>query len=188
MRRLTHPERGLFPLPKEIKMSCSCPDWAVLCKHVAAVLYGVGARLDQEPQLLFLLRGVDHSELVSQAVSDGNLDSALSGAEAALAGEDLGAMFGIELDSSSAEIPAKAKSRVRRTPKTVSPTRSKRPTKKAVAVIVEKPAAKKLRSARLPAPAEHKQSAKPAKAKEAVRGEGAVAETKKATRRHRAAR
>jgi uncharacterized Zn finger protein len=103
MRRLTDPQQGLFPQPKEIKMSCSCPDWAVLCKHVAAVLYGVGARLDQEPQLLFLLRGVDHAELVSEAVSDGNLESALSGSGNALAGEDLGAMFGIELDIDASE-------------------------------------------------------------------------------------
>jgi uncharacterized Zn finger protein len=109
MRRLTDPQRGLFPQPSEIKMSCSCPDWAGLCKHLAAVLYGVGARLDHEPHLLFLLRGVDHAELVSQAVSEGNLDSALSASAGALAGEDLGAMFGIDLDSAAASPPAKAK-------------------------------------------------------------------------------
>lgn len=102
MQRLTHPESGLFPRPNEIKMECSCPDWAVLCKHVAAVLYGVGARLDHEPQLLFLLRGVDHAELVSQAVSGDNLKSALSGPDNSLASEDLGAMFGIELDATGA--------------------------------------------------------------------------------------
>ena len=53
------------PLPGEIKLTCSCPDWATMCKHVAAVLYGVGARLDTKPELLFLLRGVDHEELIS---------------------------------------------------------------------------------------------------------------------------
>lgn len=133
MRRLTDPERGLFPQPKEIKMSCSCPDWAVLCKHVAAVLYGVGARLDAEPQLLFLLRGVDHAELVSQAISDGNLDRALSGEAGTLASEDLGAMFGIELDSNAAiEPPVKAK-RGRRAASAATTTVTKRSSKKAAA-------------------------------------------------------
>jgi len=66
MTVVTDRDKGLFPSPKEIKLSCSCPDWATMCKHVAAVLYGVGARLDQKPELLFVLRGVDHQELVSQ--------------------------------------------------------------------------------------------------------------------------
>jgi len=64
MAVVTHRQRGLFPQPGEITMQCSCPDWAVMCKHVAAVLYGVGARLDQAPELLFALRGVDHEDLV----------------------------------------------------------------------------------------------------------------------------
>ncbi|HEY9772547.1 MAG TPA: helix-turn-helix domain-containing protein [Planktothrix sp.] len=64
MAVVTDRQRGLFPLPTEIKMSCSCPDYAAMCKHIAAVLYGVGARLDREPHLLFLLRGVDHEELI----------------------------------------------------------------------------------------------------------------------------
>ncbi|MGH7138431.1 MAG: SWIM zinc finger family protein, partial [Pirellulales bacterium] len=192
MQRLTHPESGLFPQPKEIKMSCSCPDWAVLCKHVAAVLYGVGARLDQEPQLLFLLRGVDHSELVSQAVSDGNLNAALSGSPDALAGEDLGAMFGIELDSTAAEMPTRAKRRGRGTTTIVSATVAKRPAKKkagaTATVIVEKSAAKKSRSGNLAMPAVRKHKAPAAKVKSAVVAEGKVAEKKKATRRPRSAR
>lgn len=149
MRRLTDPKQGLFPLSKEIKMSCSCPDWAVLCKHVAAVLYAVGARLDQEPQLLFLLRGVDHSELVSEAVAEGNLETALSGSGEAFAGEDLGAMFGIELDSSGAgEAPRKRGRRAAAPAKQPAAT-TKRPGKKKVVeqaspvIVIEKPAAKK---------------------------------------------
>ena len=67
MQRICKRETGLFPAPKELKFSCSCPDWADMCKHVAAVLYGVGARLDQKPELLFSLRGVDAKALVSQA-------------------------------------------------------------------------------------------------------------------------
>ena len=98
MQRLTDRKSGLFPAPSEIHMNCSCPDWAGLCKHLAAVLYGVGARLDQQPELLFLLRNVDHTQLISEAVSGGNLNAALGGPTDELAGEDLGAMFGIDLD------------------------------------------------------------------------------------------
>ena len=59
MNRVSREGDGLFPAPDEIKLSCNCPDWADMCKHVAAALYGIGARLDDNPQLLFLLRGVD---------------------------------------------------------------------------------------------------------------------------------
>ena len=65
-------EDGLFPKPQEIHFNCNCPDWADMCKHVAASLYGVGVRLDESPELLFKLRGVDHTELITlgSAVSD----------------------------------------------------------------------------------------------------------------------
>ncbi|MGH2669484.1 MAG: SWIM zinc finger family protein [bacterium] len=67
MQIIAQRESGLFPGPKAIRMECSCPDWAVMCKHVAAVLYGVGARLDLHPELLFVLRGVDHLDLIAKA-------------------------------------------------------------------------------------------------------------------------
>ena len=67
MDRVCREREGLFPAPREIKLSCSCPDSARMCKHVAAVLYGVGARLDQQPELLFVLRGVDQNELIAGA-------------------------------------------------------------------------------------------------------------------------
>src|SRR5229473_374816 len=67
MDRVCREGDGLFPSPDEIKLSCTCPDWADMCKHVAAVLYGVGARLDQKPELLFVLRGVDENELLASA-------------------------------------------------------------------------------------------------------------------------
>ncbi len=103
MARLTRKGDGLFPKPAEIKIACSCPDWAVLCKHVAAVLYGIGARLDEEPELLFTLREVDATELISQAVASENLEQALSGEDTpSLADDDLGALFGIELDQEEA--------------------------------------------------------------------------------------
>jgi uncharacterized Zn finger protein len=174
MRRLTHSETGLFPQPKEIKMSCSCPDSAGLCKHLAAVLYGVGARLDGEPQLLFVLRGVDHAELVSQAVAEGNLETALSGSGDSLVGTDLGAMFGIELDSNSAaEAPAKAKrgrpantangaAMTAKATKAKSPARKKVQQTAAAAVVVEKPAIKKAPSGK---PSPRVKNASPAKSK-----------------------
>src|SRR5207344_3222644 len=67
MDRVCRQGDGLFPGPAEIKLSCSCPDWADMCKHVAAVLYGVGSRLDERPELLFTLRGVDEKDLVAGA-------------------------------------------------------------------------------------------------------------------------
>ena len=67
MDRVCREKDGLFPAPGEIKLSCSCPDSARMCKHVAASLYGVGARLDEEPRLLFVLRGVDEGELLARA-------------------------------------------------------------------------------------------------------------------------
>lgn len=72
MEVVAHRRDGLFPLPGEMKFVCDCPDWAGMCKHVAAVLYGVGTRLDHAPEMLFLLRGVNHEELVdgSAAISD----------------------------------------------------------------------------------------------------------------------
>ncbi len=88
-------QNGLFPLPGEIELHCSCPDWADMCKHVAAVLYGVGSRLDAQPELLFLLRGVDAAELIAAEV-------ALPAGDASkdvLAVEGLSAIFGIDLET-----------------------------------------------------------------------------------------
>jgi uncharacterized Zn finger protein len=62
--------KGLFPTPEEIHLSCSCPDWADMCKHVAAALYGVGARLDRDPLLFFTMRGIDFSALIKKSVSE----------------------------------------------------------------------------------------------------------------------
>jgi len=103
MARLTEKKTGLFPKPNEISMKCSCPDYATMCKHVAAVLYGVGARLDHSPELLFTLRDVDHLELVGEAVSAQNLNESLRGdTTTSIAASDLGAMFGIELETAEA--------------------------------------------------------------------------------------
>jgi SWIM zinc finger len=97
MEVITRKESGLFPEPRQIKMSCSCPDWADMCKHVAAVLYGVGARLDQQPDLLFRLRGADPMELIARAAS-GAVLGGKAPAPGKRLGADLSSVFGIELD------------------------------------------------------------------------------------------
>jgi uncharacterized Zn finger protein len=99
MEIITRRETGLFPRPREIGLSCSCPDWAGMCKHVAATLYAVGARLDQNPELLFVLRGADHLELVTEATESVTIgvSSSLEGSST-LTGENLGEIFGIEIE------------------------------------------------------------------------------------------
>jgi uncharacterized Zn finger protein len=106
---------GLFPKPAEIKMNCSCPDWAGMCKHVAAVMYGVGARLDNKPELLFLLRKVDHLELIAGAVdSSPVVNAGKSRGKKTIAAGDLADVFGIEL--AEAETPAEAAPATANTP------------------------------------------------------------------------
>ena len=102
MERVCRPAEGLFPAPKEIKMSCSCPDWAGMCKHVAATLYGVGTRLDHEPDLLFTLRGVDHGELVSVG-ADLSITEVAVGSERVLADADVAALFGVTIETAPPE-------------------------------------------------------------------------------------
>ena len=97
MERVCKEADGLFPTPREIKMSCSCPDWAEMCKHVAAALYGVGARLDADPDLLFTLRGVDRAELVSSVGADLPLTRTAAASERVLADDDVAALFGLEM-------------------------------------------------------------------------------------------
>lgn len=93
MQRVCAPGTGLFPNPREIGFECSCPDWAVMCKHVAAVLYGVGARLDQQPDLLFKLRQVDQQDLL-MAQPPGPVSGSKNAKR--LAAADLEAMFGVD--------------------------------------------------------------------------------------------
>jgi len=97
MDRVCREGDGLFPSPTEIKLSCSCPDWADMCKHVAAALYGVGARLDEKPQLLFVLRNVDENELLASAGQPPPLKTAASGTAKVLDERDVAALFGLEM-------------------------------------------------------------------------------------------
>lgn len=139
LQEIATPGSGLFPSPKEIKLSCSCPDWADMCKHVAAVLYGVGARLDEKPELFFTLRGVDVQDLIASASTTAT--SSLAGAPdtgTALADTDLSALFGVELEAgSAADAPAPAKP----APKPAA-SGKKRASAKKVKAAKKKPAAK----------------------------------------------
>ena len=99
MEVVTDRDKGLFPGPSEIKLACDCPDWAEMCKHVAAVLYGVGARLDRQPEMLFLLRNVDHKDLIATELDVQSAASA-KGGRRRLAGADLSDVFGVDIEES----------------------------------------------------------------------------------------
>jgi uncharacterized Zn finger protein len=135
MEVVTRRGSGLFPSPKQIDFSCSCPDSAFMCKHVAAVLYGIGARLDAQPELLFQLRNVDPQELIRQTASLIGTETAGALSEnQRLETTDLSALFGIQLD----EAPATT------VPSSFSPGKSE-------AIVQGRPAAKKALSSAMAA-------------------------------------
>ena len=121
MDRVCREGDGLFPAPSEIELSCSCPDWADMCKHVAAALYGVGARLDEKPRLLFVLRGVDENELLAGAGPDLALKKAAPGAAKVLDDRDVAALFGLEMADA-----ANSESRTPTAPTAPTPQRQQR--------------------------------------------------------------
>lgn len=141
MERICQPQTGLFPSPKEIKFNCSCPDWAAMCKHVAAVLYGVGARLDEQPELLFTLRRVDAKDLVARAGAGLPLAKKAPAAGKMLDQSKLAEVFGIEMadavvpdlrakavtakkkTSVKKKLPARKKKAIKRKAATGAPTR-----------------------------------------------------------------
>jgi uncharacterized Zn finger protein len=99
MEIVTDRDNGLFPSPDEIRFNCNCPDWADMCKHVAAVMYGIGVRLDTEPELLFKLRGVNHEELIAVDTAIDNLtDGKRSRRRRTLSDDCVAAVFGIDLE------------------------------------------------------------------------------------------
>jgi uncharacterized Zn finger protein len=108
MERLCRQDTGLFPRPSEIRFTCSCSDYATMCKHIAAVLYGVGARLDESPELLFRLRAVDETELLS------NLGSALPDSRTkhdtaqTLVCDDLAVLFDLDMEERKAPAPSRS--------------------------------------------------------------------------------
>jgi uncharacterized Zn finger protein len=116
--------RGLFPSPQEIDFHCSCPDYAYLCKHVAAVLYGIGTRLDEDPSLFFVLRKMKMDDLITQAVQDKSarlLKRAKKRTARVIDDADLGEVFGIEME------PAAASERGRTAAPTAAPTPRRSP-------------------------------------------------------------
>ena len=121
MERICRQKDGLFPAPREIQLSCSCPDWAGMCKHVAAVMYGVGARLDRQPELLFVLRGVDEKELIAQAGKSipRAAKGTAAGAKVLRGSEDLGDLFGIDMAVAEVPVAVKVKVKVKRAVKKV---------------------------------------------------------------------
>ncbi len=134
----------MFPKPAEIDFDCSCPDFASMCKHIAAVLYGVGSRLDKEPELLFRLRAVDEKDLIAGVDKALPLSKKAPAAKKVLRADDVSALFG--LDMAGEAPPKKSKAR----PKSVAPQSSEAPRrqkaassrKKKRAVRVGKPTAK----------------------------------------------
>ena len=113
MEVISSTETGLFPAPRQIHLGCSCPDSATMCKHVAAVLYGVGARLDTQPELLFRLRAADPTELIATAARGAVLGGRAPAKERRIEA-DLASVFGIDLDlgpAAAPPIPAPAKAK-----------------------------------------------------------------------------
>jgi uncharacterized Zn finger protein len=117
MERLCRQQGGLFPRPSDIRFSCSCPDHASMCKHVAAVLYGIGARLDHQPELLFRLRAVDETDLVRHVDAALPLSKQGPAAGRVLETDDVSALFG--LDMAAPAVPATGKPSTGRTRRTV---------------------------------------------------------------------
>ncbi len=131
--------KGLFPSPKEIEFSCSCPDWAYMCKHVAATLYGIGARLDEDPGLFFKLRKVKMKDLVTGAVKDSArrlLKKAKRKTGRVIADTDLADVFGIDMEGPVDSNKKKAKG-AKKT------TRTKKPSKDAAKKVKTRSAAGK---------------------------------------------
>lgn len=143
MGRICKPGTGLFPAPKDIKFGCNCLDWAAMCKHVAAVLYGIGARLDQQPELLFTLRGVDPADLVNS--TGANLSGAGAGPASGkvLDNAVLGDVFGIDIDTGPfADAPPVRGKRTRKAATSQKATTSMSATSKPSATVKRAPQGK----------------------------------------------
>lgn len=149
---VTDRKSGLFPGPDEFRMKCSCPDYAYMCKHIAAALYGIGSRLDSRPESLFLLRGVDHAEFAV----DGGVDAVIAKGETEgeqFGGASLSEMFGIELlpsDEISAKSEVQGKGKKRAASKDAKKPQS--PKKKSTKPIKTKPASRSKKSAEIASP------------------------------------
>jgi uncharacterized Zn finger protein len=169
MDRVCRKGDGLFPAPKDIKLSCSCPDSASMCKHVAAALYGVGARLDRRPELLFVLRGVDQNELLAGAGSEMALNAGAPAAGKALDDSDVAALFELEMaEVSGPETAAPAAA--------VAPARPRRsPAAKEASAAVGRSRKHAERAGKVKAPAAAGKASRPAPAKSETRAAASAA-------------
>lgn len=155
MERLCQPRTGLFPAPAEMSFSCSCPDWASMCKHVAASLYGVGARLDQSPELFFVLRQVDQTDLIAQAGEALTRPARAPASERMLSTDGLEELFGLDLGPAAEPTAKPGRNRSRDdSTKTASVSRKAAGRKKTAAPTTAPTAAPKaFRGRGIPAPA-----------------------------------
>jgi uncharacterized Zn finger protein len=145
MDRVCREGDGLFPSPREIKLSCSCPDWADMCKHVAAALYGVGARLDEVPQLLFVLRDVDEKELLAGVEQGLPLTRTAPSAAKVLDDSDVAALFGLEMtETTHIDTPTPIAQRPARRSKTTK--RTKEPAKVKAQAVEKRSPPRKMRT------------------------------------------
>ena len=129
MEIVTGRDGGMFPAPGEIEMACSCPDYAGMCKHLAATLYGVGNRLDHQPELLFKLRQVDHLDLIADAASP--VPKPRTTSKKTIAADQLTEVFGIDMDIPIPARPAEKPAKPVRSPEPVQSRSSSRRTKPA---------------------------------------------------------
>jgi uncharacterized Zn finger protein len=142
MDRICRQNSGLFPSPREIEFSCSCPDFASMCKHVAAVLYGVGVRLDEQPELLFRLRDVSEHDLIASADAGMPLSKRRPSKARVLEGADLSQLFGLQLGGSEVDESGRTTSedpRRRRRRSRAAPARKKAPAVTSAARKTKKP-------------------------------------------------
>jgi uncharacterized Zn finger protein len=165
MEIITSKEQGLFPAPKQIAMDCSCPDGAVMCKHVAAVLYGVGARLDESPELFFQLRNVDHAELI-MAAGAATAVARTAKPDKVLKSADLAGIFGIDVDTDSTVQDVATKTAKPKKKSAAKPPAAEKAKAKSAAKVPAAKKAKVIRATKLPA-------AKKAKAKSAAKSPAA---------------
>ncbi len=183
MEIVTRKGEGLFPSPREIALNCSCPDWATMCKHVAASLYGVGARLDHEPELLFTLRGVDPTEMVEAAIDQPTVAGKTRKGRV-LETDELSSIFGVDIDmdgvsSEEASTPTAPAKRTRRAAKPRKSASSRDTSKKTAAI----PATRRSAAAKKTADKKKSTTAEATPKKAAAKKATAKPTTKKTTRR-----
>lgn len=142
MERLCRQDKGLFPKPSEIQFSCSCPDYASMCKHIAAVLYGIGSRLDKKPELLFHLRAVDENDLVANIDAGLPMAKKAPDADKVLESDDISALFGLDMAEEDTRGPEKAARKQVGKDKKSQPKRKSVARKKAVSPLPKKSKAK----------------------------------------------